>query len=107
SEGSGTATQLGQAVGTPAFMAPEQARGEQGKVGPASDVFSLGATLYELLTGAPPYAGSTAAEVLALACEGKIVPARQRKPTVPRALDAVCARAMAAAPEGRYASARV
>jgi serine/threonine protein kinase len=101
--GSGSATELGQAIGTPAFMSPEQARGEHDKVGPASDVFSLGAILYDLLTGRPPFAGASAAEALELARKGDVVPARGRKPGVPRALEAVCARALAPSAEGRYA----
>jgi len=98
-------TELGQAVGTPAFMPPEQARGEWDRVGPASDVFSLGATLYCLLTGRSPYQGSTAS-LLAAAAEAKAPPARRVNARVPAALEAVCHRAMAPRPEDRYPSAR-
>src|SRR5262249_28855320 len=101
--GSATATEMGQVVGTPAFMAPEQACGLLDQVGPASDVFSLGATLYCLLTGQPPYAGR---EAWIQAGMGEMVPARQRKAAVPAALEAVCARAMAARPGDRYPAAR-
>jgi serine/threonine-protein kinase len=98
-------TQQGQVVGTPAFMAPEQARGEQGQVGTGTDVFALGATLYCLLTGQPPYRGKHD-EVLAQACRGQVVPARQVNARVPAALEAVCRKALAARPEDRYGSAR-
>jgi serine/threonine protein kinase len=101
--GDGSApTQLGQVVGTPAFMPPEQANGQLDRLGPASDVFSLGATLYCLLTGQPPYAG---ADVLVQAAMAEAAPARRRNPAVPPALEAVCARAMAARPQDRYPTA--
>jgi serine/threonine-protein kinase len=104
--GSGTApTQQGQVVGTLAFISPEQARGEQERVGTASDVFALGATLFCLLTGHPPYRGKHS-EVLAQACRGEVVPARQVNPRVPAALEAVCNKALATIPDDRYGSAR-
>jgi serine/threonine-protein kinase len=102
--GSGTAeTEMGRVVGTVAFMPPEQANGRLDQVGPCSDVFSLGATLYALLTGHAPYGGPDA---LIQAAMAEAVPARQRKRSVPAALEAVCARAMAAKPEDRYPSAK-
>jgi serine/threonine-protein kinase len=102
--GSGSApTEMGQVVGTPAYMPPEQAEGRLDRVGIASDVFALGATLYCVLTGQPPYCGD---DVLAQARRAEVTPARQRKAVVPRALEAVCAKAMAARPEQRYATAR-
>jgi tetratricopeptide (TPR) repeat protein/tRNA A-37 threonylcarbamoyl transferase component Bud32 len=101
--GSGTvATRMGQVVGTPAFMPPEQAAARLDRVGPHSDVFSLGATLYTLLTGTAPYTGTDA---LGQAVRAEVVPARQRKASVPPALEAVCARAMAVKPGERYPSA--
>jgi Flp pilus assembly protein TadD/tRNA A-37 threonylcarbamoyl transferase component Bud32 len=103
--GSGsTPTEVGQVVGTPGFMPPEQAQGQHDRVGVASDVFSLGATLYTLLTGQAPYSGE---DVLAQARRGEIVPARQRKRSVPPALEAICQKAMAKRPEDRYPTARV
>ncbi len=100
--GSRTApTEMGQVVGTPAFMPPEQADGRRDLVGPASDVFALGATLYALLTGRPPYSGPG---VLAQAARAEVVPARKVKATVPRPLEAICARAMARVPGDRYAT---
>jgi tetratricopeptide (TPR) repeat protein/tRNA A-37 threonylcarbamoyl transferase component Bud32 len=105
--GSGSATaptQMGQVVGTPAYMPPEQAEGRHDRVGMASDVFALGGTLYALLTGAAPYSG---ADVLAKARRGEVVPARQRNASVPAALEAVCQKAMANRPENRYPKAQV
>jgi tetratricopeptide (TPR) repeat protein len=99
----GSGTQMGHVVGTPAFMPPEQVNGHLDQVGPRSDVFSLGATLYALLTGSAPYRGTDAVIQAALA---QAVPARQRKTSVPAALEAICAKAMAAKPEDRYPSAR-
>jgi tetratricopeptide (TPR) repeat protein/tRNA A-37 threonylcarbamoyl transferase component Bud32 len=103
--GSGsTPTEMGQVVGTPAFMPPEQAQGQHDRVGIASDVFALGATLYTLLTGQAPYDRQ---DVLAQAARGEVMPARQRKRSVPAALEAVCHKAMAKQPEDRYHTARV
>jgi tetratricopeptide (TPR) repeat protein/tRNA A-37 threonylcarbamoyl transferase component Bud32 len=102
--GSATApTQMGQLVGTPAYMPPEQAEGRLDRVGVASDVFALGATLYCLLTGQAPYGGE---DVNAQAQRGEVVPARQRKASVPAALEAVCQKAMAKRSEDRYAKAQ-
>ncbi len=98
-----TATELGQVLGNPAYMPPEQASGKHDEVGPASDVFALGATLYCLLTGAPPYQGHDA---LVQAAMGDVTPARQRKASVPAALEAICAKAMTARPAERYRKAR-
>jgi serine/threonine-protein kinase len=104
-EAHGEATALGQAVGTPAFMSPEQAAGRWNVVGPESDVYSLGATLYYLLTGKVPFTGADHAEVLAKVQRGEFTPPRQVRPQVPRGLEAVCLQAMALKPEQRYATA--
>jgi WD40 repeat protein/tRNA A-37 threonylcarbamoyl transferase component Bud32 len=101
----GAATQQGAALGTPAYMSPEQAGGQVDRLGPASDVYSLGATLYTLLTGRAPVEGGELAEVLRRAQEGDWRPPRQVKPGVPPALDAVCRKAMALWPDQRYGSA--
>jgi serine/threonine protein kinase len=98
-------TQMGQAVGTPAYMSPEQAEGRWDQVGTASDVFSLGATLYALLTGQPPFEGNNQLEVLTKARRCDFPPPRGVKCSVPAALEAVCLKAMALKPEERYASA--
>jgi serine/threonine-protein kinase len=103
SGGDSLPTQMGQVVGTPAYMPPEQASGRVDQVGPASDVFALGGTLYCLLTGQPPYRGPDA---LAKARRAALVPARQIAGSVPAALEAVCGKAMAPRPEDRYATAR-
>jgi serine/threonine-protein kinase len=103
--GSGTAaTEMGQVVGTPAYMPPEQAAGRHDQLGTASDVFALGATLYCLLTGTAPYSGP---DVLAQAARVEFVPVGQRQASLPAALAAVCGKAMAARPQERYATARV
>jgi WD40 repeat protein/tRNA A-37 threonylcarbamoyl transferase component Bud32 len=99
------ATQLGTTLGTPAFMSPEQAAGRLDRLGPASDVYGLGATLYALLTGRVPVGGSDVAEILRRVQEGDWRPPRQVKPDVPPPLDAVCRKAMALRPEDRYGSA--
>ncbi len=104
-ESLGDATAMGQAVGTPAFMAPEQAAGRWDVVGPAADVYGLGATLYQLLTGRPPFRGENKFAVLALVQRGDLVPPRQVNRDVPAALEAVCRKAMALEPGQRYATA--
>jgi serine/threonine-protein kinase len=100
----GGGTWTGLALGTPAYMSPEQARGDWDRVGPASDVYSLGATLYCLLTGQGPFQGK-AEEVLVQVRRGEVLPPRHWKPQVPRPLEAVCLKAMAHAPQERYATA--
>ncbi len=103
--GEGALTQAGAALGTPAYMSPEQARGEVAALGPATDVYSLGATLYTLLAGRSPVQGRDTAAVLEKVRRGDWQPTRQVKPSVPAVLDAVCRKAMALRPADRYASA--
>jgi hypothetical protein len=93
----------GTILGTPAYLAPEQARGGQADVLPASDQYSLGAVLYELLCGHPPFFGP-AASVLMHAIHHDPLPPRTVAPKVPRALDAICRKALAKQPERRYPS---
>jgi WD40 repeat protein/serine/threonine protein kinase len=99
-------TVAGTAIGTPAYMSPEQAEGRLNELGPPSDVYSLGATLYCLLTGRPPLEDRDVAEVLRQAARGAFPPPRQVSRSVPLALEAVCLRAMALRASDRYASAR-
>jgi serine/threonine protein kinase len=98
-----TLTVVGSVMGTPAYMAPEQARGEV--VDERADVFSLGAMLYHVLSGVPPYEAKTATDVIAAAVLGRVVPLVERAPRVPRDLLAIVSRAMAAEPAERYATA--
>jgi serine/threonine-protein kinase len=101
----GADTQPGQLKGTPAYMSPEQARAGWDVVGPASDIYGLGAMLYELLTGQPPVKGPDVHAMLAQARRGEVAPPRHVKPGVPKALEAICRKAMARQPEQRYARA--
>jgi tRNA A-37 threonylcarbamoyl transferase component Bud32 len=102
---SGDGTRLGQAVGTPAYMAPEQAAGAWESIGSATDVYALGATLYCLLTGRAPFDDPDAQQVLARVQRGVFPPPHDVRPEVPAALEAVCLKAMSRRPEGRYGSA--
>jgi serine/threonine-protein kinase len=98
-------TQMGVALGTPAYMSPEQAAGRLDQVGPRSDIHGLGATLYTLLTGRAPYEGADTAESVRRACTSDWLPPGQVKKGVPKALEAICCRAMAPRPQDRYPSA--
>src|SRR5262249_8468713 len=105
SSASGSAETLpGSALGTPAYMSPEQARGDLEHLGPQSDVYSLGATLYCLLTGKPPVEDDDVGVVLRAVQNGKFPLPRQLDPTIDRALEAVCLKAMALKAEDRYAT---
>ena len=107
SSASGSAETLpGSALGTPAYMSPEQARGDLEHLGPQSDVYSLGATLYCLLTGKPPVEGDDVGAVLRAVQRGDFRPPRQVEPAIDRALEAVCLKAMALKPSDRYPSPR-
>ncbi|HKM53613.1 MAG TPA: serine/threonine-protein kinase, partial [Isosphaeraceae bacterium] len=98
-------TTQGRLLGTPTHMSPEQARGQHDLVGPRSDVFSLGAILHEVLTGRPPFSGTNVEQILCNVSACRFDPIRRDDPSVPKGLEAVCKRAMAAAPTDRYASA--
>ena len=97
---------MGSAIGTPQFMPPEQAAGRLDRLGAASDVYSLGATLYCLLAGKAPFEGRDVGAVLQKVQRGDFPPPRQVRPGVPAALEAVCLKAMALRPEDRYPSPR-
>jgi serine/threonine protein kinase len=98
-------TAMGKAIGTPSYMSPEQAAGRVDLVGVAADVYGLGATLYEILTGRPPIAAGTIGEMLQRVEAGKILRPRQVQPDVPAGLEAICLKAIARDPDERYASA--
>ncbi len=98
-------TQTGTVKGTPAYMSPEQAAGHWDRVGPASDIYSLGATLYMILTGRAPFDGRTLKEVLDKVQAGKFAEPRHLKKDIHRALEAICLKAMALKPEDRYGTA--
>ena len=95
----------GSALGTPAYMSPEQARGDLERLGPRSDVYSLGATLYCLLTGKPPFEGDVN-DVIADVQRGAFPPPRSLVPSIDRALEAVCLKAMSLDPADRYATSK-
>ncbi|MDR3636502.1 MAG: protein kinase [Isosphaeraceae bacterium] len=98
-------TTAGAVKGSPVYMSPEQAAGRWDEVGPASDVYALGATLYTLLSGTRPFDGKTVSEVLARVRAGEFPPPRRVKAGVPRALEAVCLKAMSLRAADRYATA--
>ncbi len=98
-------TASGSAIGTPAYMPPEQAAGRLTELGPHSDVYSLGATLYHLLTNRPPFEGTTK-EILDRVIAGGVVAPHERSRRVPLGLSAICVKAMQRQPSARYASPR-
>lgn len=98
-------TLAGQALGTPAYMAPEQAAGRSDEIDERTDVYGLGAMLYEILTGCPPFGGVDQREVLENVCTKEPAPPRSLSPDVPANLEAVCLRALAKKPVDRYQSA--
>jgi serine/threonine-protein kinase len=103
--GSAEDTQLGDAKGTPAYMSPEQANGSPQHLSPGSDIFSLGAVLYAVLTGRAPYCSDNVMKLVAQARAGVFPAPGQVKKHVPRALEAICLKATAIKPEQRYATA--
>jgi len=98
-------TQPGTPHGTPAFMSPEQARGHLDDLGPGTDVFGLGAVLFQLLTHRAPYAGKDTATILRLAETGQFAKPRSLESTIPADLERICLKALAAQPSDRYSSA--
>jgi serine/threonine-protein kinase len=105
SPGDGAGTRTGQVMGSPAYMSPEQAAGDLPSLGPAWDIYSLGATLYELLTGRAPFSGKRIGELLRDIQRGAFLPPRAVAPWVPKPLDAIARKAMATDPDDRYGSA--
>jgi WD40 repeat protein/predicted Ser/Thr protein kinase len=98
-------TIAGAVVGTPNYMPPEQARGEHDQVGPRSDVYSLGAVLYECLTGRPPLVAARLADTLALVINEEPLPPSRLSPKVPHDLETICLKCLQKEPARRYATA--
>ncbi len=96
-------TQQGAVMGTPAYMAPEQASGDTAQIGPASDLYSAGVVLYEMLTGVRPFGGDNAASMMYQIIHTEATPPSQRRPGLDAALEAICLKAMARKPADRYA----
>jgi WD40 repeat protein len=99
-------TRSGVMMGTPSYIAPEQARAQQEQIGVRTDVYSLGAILYELLTGRPPFQGALPAATLLQVLSKEAVPVRRLQPEVPADLETICHKCLEKDPQRRYASAR-
>jgi tetratricopeptide (TPR) repeat protein len=98
-------TVSGQILGSPSYMAPEQAEGHAKDVGPAVDIYALGAILYQCLTGKPPFVGESQLETLKLVTTTEVVLPRRLRPDVPRDLETICLKCLEKKPAQRYATA--
>ncbi|MFO0880235.1 MAG: protein kinase [Gemmataceae bacterium] len=101
----GAQTRTGTILGTPYYMAPEQAQGKGREVGPTADIYSLGAILYECLTGRPPFRGSSTLEVLDQVRTQEVVRPSLLRPEIPRDLETICLKCLEKDPARRYARA--
>jgi serine/threonine protein kinase len=98
-------TSTGAILGTPAYMSPEQASGESNRVGPAADIYALGAILYEVLAGRLPFTGANYIEILDKVRQQDAEPLRTIQPATPRDLDTICRKCLRKEPSQRYATA--
>ena len=98
-------TGSGQIMGTPSYMPPEQAAGNAAKVGPAADVYAMGATLYALVTGRPPFQAATAIDTVLQVLSDEPVPPRRLNPSIPGDLETICLKCLEKEPASRYSSA--